>query len=192
MNQRLIVIDGKTYNDINDMPPDVRALYEEARRNASRNGAPDPLASLDPFADRNNSGAPDIFDSLANITGGNPTVVNTTKILVNGQAFDSLDQLPPELRAKYEQAMSGMDANRNGIPDFVEGMLNLPAQPTQAEPAQPTFTAGTNAPRRSQPLPASSTIEPESSGNWTLIIAGVILFGLCLLLVAGGVWYFLR
>lgn len=190
MNQPKIVIDGQAYNDINDMPPDVRALYEEARRNANRNGAPDLLASLDPFANGDNSGAPNLLQGLANAAGVNPTVVNTTKILVNGQTFDSLDQLPPEIRAKYEQAMSGMDANRNGIPDFVEGMLNLPAQPTNATPAGPSFSTGTNTPRRSQPIPVSSTIEPESSWNWMLIIAGVILFGLCLLLVAGGAWYF--
>ncbi len=170
MNPRLIVIDGKTYASVDEMPPDIRALYEEALRNASRNGMPDSFASIDPFTANDSA-----------------VVSNGTKILVNGQAYDSLDQLPPEIRAKYEQAMGPLDANRNGIPDVVEGMFNMPISQS-AQPVAPI--SGTPSPRPSPPIPAAVTIEPVSSGNCLMIAAGIIVLGACLLLGAGGVWYF--
>ena len=179
MQQRLIVVDGQVYNDVNEMPPDIRALYEDALRNANRNGMPDPYANTDPFA--NQAGA-------INIQTGTPTVMNTTRFVVDGQTFDSLDQLPPEARAKYEQAMGKLDANRNGIPDIVEGMFNLSAQAPAAAPSNPSV--GTNNPPRPQPIPAARTIEPESSSNWLLILLGIVLLGGCLLVGAAGVWYF--
>ena len=177
MQQRLIIVDGQAYNDVNEMPPDVRALYEEALRNASRNGTPDPFASTDPFA-----GQPVSIQTEA------PTFLNSTKFVVNGQTFDTLDQLPPEARAKYEQAMGKLDANHNGIPDIVEGMFNLPAQPSVATSVDAPIA--TNSTPRPQPILATTTIEPESSSSWLLILLGIILLGGCLLVGAAGAWYF--
>jgi len=170
MNQKPIVIDGKTYKSVNEMPEDVRKNYESAMRNF----------------DNNQNGAPDLFEGMASFQGATTHVTNTTKIVVNGQVFDSLDQLPPEVRAKYEQAMGAMDANKNGIPDFVEGMLGVSKQTNTVA----TSFGTSNPPRASrQPIPVSSTIEPESSGGWALALAGILLIGLCLV-GAAGVWYF--
>jgi len=170
MNQKLIVIDGKTYKSVDEMPEDVRRNYESAMRNL----------------DNNRNGTPDLFDGAASFQDTTTNVINAAKIVVNGQVFDGLDQLPPEVRAKYEQAMGAMDANKNGIPDFVEGMLGTS---NQTNPVATSF--GTTAHSRpSKPIPVSSTIEPESSGNWTLIIAGVLLLGVCVVAAAAGVWYF--
>src|SRR5574342_708574 len=126
MNQRLIVIDGKTYKSVEEMPADIRAKYEEAMRNLDRdrNGMPDLLDAANPLEDKNKNGVPDAFEGLATSQGSAPTVISSSKILVNGQVYEGLDQLPPEVRAKYEQAMGALDKDRNGIPDFVEGMLN--------------------------------------------------------------------
>lgn len=43
-----------------------------------------------------------------------------SKIVINGQAYSSVDDMPPEVRAQYEQAMSVALAatNRDGILDF--------------------------------------------------------------------------
>ena len=170
MNQKLIVIDGKTYHSVNEMPEDVRRSYEDAMRNL----------------DNNRNGTPDLFEGAASFQDLTTNVINATKIVVNGQVFDGLDQLPPEVRAKYEQAMGAMDANKNGIPDFVEGMLGTS---NQTNPIATSFRTAA-PPRHSKPIPVGSTIEPESSGGWMLAVTGILLIGLCLVATAAGVWYF--
>ena len=117
-----------------------------------------------------------------------PNVISSTKIIADGKTYNSLDELPPEVRAKYEQAMSAMDANRNGVPDFMEGMMNMPNQPTNN--AAVSFGTPSPPPASHQPMPVSATIEPESSGGWVLTLAGILLVGLCLVAAAAGVWYF--
>lgn len=43
-----------------------------------------------------------------------------SRIVINGQTYSSVDEMPPEVRAQYEQAMSVALAatNRDGILDF--------------------------------------------------------------------------
>jgi hypothetical protein len=54
--------------------------------------------------------------------------VMSTKITVNGQTYSSADEMPPDVRAKYDRAMAAMaDRDNNGIPDVLEH----PAQPGQ-------------------------------------------------------------
>ena len=169
MNQKFIVIDGKTYKSADEMPEDVRKSYENAMRNV----------------DSNQNGMPDAFEESSSFQTATANVINSSKIIVNGQVFDSLDQLPPEISAKYEQALGAMDANKNGIPDFVEGMLGTS---NQTNPVVTSF--GTTAHSRpSNPSPVGSSIEPESSGGWILALTVILLIGMCLV-GAAGVWYF--
>lgn len=194
MNQRLIVIDGKTYKSVDEMPPDIRAKYEEAMRglDRDRNGMPNMLDEMKPFEDKNRDGTPDAFEGLATLQGSESNVMGSTKILLNGQVYEGLDQLPPEVRARYEEAMGAMDKNRNGIPDFVEGMFNVstPAMDTAAQDAPSSIGTSTQRPASRNPAISTSTIEPESSGGWMLALAGIALIGLCLVAAAAGVWYF--
>ena len=46
-----------------------------------------------------------------------------SKIVINGQVYSSVEDMPPEVRAQYEQAMSVALAstNRDGILDFSRG-----------------------------------------------------------------------
>jgi hypothetical protein len=169
MNPKLIVIDGKTYRSVDEMPEDVRRNYENAMRGL----------------DHNRDGTPDAFEGSTAFQSTTANVINASKIIVNGQVLDGLDQLPPEVRAKYEQAMGAMDSNKNGIPDFMEGMLSAP------KPTNTTASFGTvTPPPLSKPMPVNSTIEPESSGGWFLALTGILLIGLCLVAGAAGVWYF--
>jgi hypothetical protein len=44
------------------------------------------------------------------------------KFVVNGKTYASLDEMPPEVRQAYDQAMGVLrDENQNGIPDILEG-----------------------------------------------------------------------
>lgn len=168
MNPNLIVIDGKTYTSPNEMPPDVRAKYEKAMRT---------------LRDQNRDGRPDMFK----VASSAQVVSNIMKFVVDGKEYNSLEDLPPEARAKYEQAVGMLDKNQNGIPDFVEGMIGIPPQ-TPATPGSPARTNPRPASRASQP--ASPTSSPDTSNGWMLVQAGGLLLLLC---AAGvfGVWYFL-
>lgn len=194
MNQKFIVIDGKTYKSVDEMPPDIRAKYEEAMRalDRDRNGMPDMFDQANPFEDKNKDGMPDSLEGLASLHGSVPNVMSSSKILVNGQLYNGLDQLPPEIRAQYEQAMNAMDKNRNGIPDFVEGMFNVSAQTvsTPSNDSPISIRTSSSQPASRPPTISGSTIEPEPSGGWVLALAGVALVIMCLVAAAAGVWYY--
>jgi hypothetical protein len=167
MNPKLIVIDGKTYNSVNEMPPEVRARYEQAVRS---------------LGDEDRDGRTDIFDAAPPA----PVMSGGMKFVVDGREYTSIEDLPPEARAKYEQAMGILDKNQDGMPDFLEGMLGKAFQ-TPAQPGAPA----TPAPRPALRIPqtASPTISPDTSNGWMLVITGGLLLLLC---AAGavGVWYF--
>lgn len=183
MNPKIIVIDGKTYHSVNEMPTNVRQNYEQVMRSlgdANNNQIPDAFENINPFADKDRNGAPDIID---NLVAGHAAVSNM-KIVVDGKEFNAIENLPPEVHARYEEAMHGLDANRNGIPDFVEGMVSSPGQVVNG-------SAGfeTRVPRRA-PLPvSSSTITPDTSNGWMLVLAGLFIFAVCVA-AAAGIWYF--
>ncbi len=260
MNPNFIVIDGKTYRSIDEMPIDVRQKYEKALgalADANGNQIPEALESMNILADKNKNGVPDILENLAagsstkiifngkefnsienlppearqkyekalgtlagansnrppDIIDGTPTlndenkvsVINimgkptrvSGKVIVNGKEFHGIEDLSPEARARYDQVMGKLDANKNGIPDFVEGMINATNQT-----ANVSTISGTEAPRsttfNSSPsamapldtsMPAISTTEVGETSSWQLVLAGVFIALLC---VAGAaaVWYF--
>jgi hypothetical protein len=46
----------------------------------------------------------------------------TTKIVVDGKEYANVEEMPPEVRAVYEDAMSFVaDKDANGVPDILEG-----------------------------------------------------------------------
>lgn len=185
MNPKIIVIDGKTYNSVEEMPPDVRQKYEMAMRtlgDANQNRIPDAFENMNVLGDKNNNGVPDIVE---NLVAGQATV-NSMKIIVDGKEFNGLEGLPPEARAQYEAAMAKLDANKNGIPDFVEGMLTN-AMPKQDQPAASLFSVPVTPPSPS--LPVSPTITPDTSNGLMLALGGLFVLLLCLI-AGGAVWYF--
>src|SRR4051794_30944317 len=100
-----IIFNGQTYNSVDDMPPDARQAYDQA---------------MGVLADKNKDGMPDAYEQPAGGTPGMPRINFSTKFTVNGQTMQGLDNLPPETRQQIEQAMQAMDANGNGVPDFLE------------------------------------------------------------------------
>jgi len=184
MNKKIIVIDGKTYKSAEEMPADVRKAYESAMSQFAdndRNGLPDALEDLTGFKDQNKSGMPDAFEGMVS------NMISSTKIIAGGDEYNSLDDLPPDVRAKYEQAMGALDSNRNGVPDFFEGMMNTPVQTNNMQNLQAMSTPPTT--RYPNAIPASPNIEPEATNKWMLVLLGIVLFGVC---VAGAfaAWYF--
>lgn len=195
MNPRFIVIDGKTYNNINEMPPEVRKQYDEAMRNMNRDRMNAPASgNVDGMSDNNMNGIPDVLEGMGTMQSSMNMLMNSASIVMDGQTYNSIDQLPPEARAQYEQAMGALDANRNGVPDFLEGFINLSAQAVNRAPANSDIAAPghlqSSSHAQHKPKYASQTIEPESSGNWLMLLAGIVFLGLCFIVSAAGVWYF--
>ena len=186
MNPKLIVINGKTYNSVDEMPEDVRKQYEQAMnsiRDENRNQIPDAFESMNILADKDRDGIPDAFENMSS----NVVVSGNMKIIVDGKEFNSLEDLPPDVRARYEQAMGKLDANQNGMPDFLEGMINTPMQTTNV-----ATSFGMETARRSKPLPVSQTITPDTSRGWTLALVGLLVVFLCIALGVIGWIAFLR
>jgi hypothetical protein len=187
MNPKLIVIDGKTYDNVDEMPADVRKQYEQAMKmlgDENKNLVPDVFENMKIFADKDQDGIPDALEGLASSSA---TVVSSAKIIADGKEYNSLDELPPEVRVKYEQAMGNLDANRNGIPDFLEGMLKPQSGASDIERRYTTA-----APHASTASPSSSAIEPESTSGWVLGLLVLMLLGVCALGAIGVWYYFLR
>ena len=159
MNPKVIVIDGKSYNSVDEMPPDVRQKYEQAMRSL-----PDTDGNGSRICWKTRTSWQIAIRTASrmclNLTASNSVLVNKMKIFLR-KAIRWLENLPPEVRAKYEAAMSKLDANRNGIPDFLEGMMNM-NPPNQTTNISTSF--GIETPASScAPSPMSFPVHRRSS-----------------------------
>ena len=153
-----ISFNGQEYDNPEAMPAEVRQLYQ---------------MMLSMLADKNQDGMPDMF---ATGTGaGAQTVFQKTQFVVDGKAYTSLDELPPEARQKYAQAVNRIDANRNGIPDLLENSpFGAVAQP-----------ATTPLPTQPYQEPKVTVIgDPQPASRATIILAAGALVVLLVLIAA--------
>ena len=114
-----ITFNGRTYDGVEGMPPDVRAKYQ---------------AILDAL------GGEDRAKLESALGGGAGIRINTTvrrRIRVNGKDYDSVDAMPAGVRAVYERAMG----NKVGEAIVVNTApsASLPARP-------PAIDAGDSRP----------------------------------------------
>jgi hypothetical protein len=87
-----IVFDGRTYDGLDSMPPDVRTRYQ---------------AILDAL------GTEDRAKLEAAMGGGAGIRINTTvrrTFRVNGKDYDSVEAMPAGIREAYERAMAGKES----------------------------------------------------------------------------------
>jgi hypothetical protein len=71
MNPKVIVIDGKTYYSVEEMPADIREKYQQAMRSlgdANDNQIPDAFGTLSIFADQDQDGVPDVWKISRQVT----------------------------------------------------------------------------------------------------------------------------
>ena len=167
-----IIFNGKTYNSVEEMPAQERQAYE---------------AIMGAFADKDRDGMPDMLQGGGLTTGS--VQVEGVPVFYQGKAYQNLDELPPEARARYEEAMRQLDKDGNGVPDILEKMFGMQAPAgggnlgSPAAPVEPTFT--------SRALPGSEPVmEPVEGASGKFILWVVLLVGL--LCVAGvTLWVYL-
>lgn len=85
-----IVFNGKEYDSVDAMPPDVRKEYEVALETLRKSGGEEILSVL-----QRDMGV-----------SGTHFKATVTEIVVNGKRYDSVDAMPPDVRRTYEQAMA--------------------------------------------------------------------------------------
>lgn len=146
------VINGKTYQSLEEMPPDVRAQWD---------------AMQNVFADRNQNGLPDVMDNLA---ASGATMMQSSTIVYQGKTYSSPDDLPPEGRAAYDTGMNKLaDVSRGEMPDIVQD-ASYPA------PIVVTTRASSNAPGNA--LPPAGT---SSTNLGPIIVLAIVCIGLVII-----------
>jgi len=95
MTNNRITINGEQYDSPEAMPPDVRRMYEEAMRVAGPS-----------VASGRSGGSTQVFTGRAGQRLGASVVVNKI-ITVNDRTYGSADELPPDLRKLYADALHG-------------------------------------------------------------------------------------
>ncbi len=170
---QMIVVNGKSYSSIDDMPPEIRKIYQE-------------IAGI--LADNNKNGIPDILESNSetniqniSINSGGATIINT-----DGKIFTNVSELPQEAQDKYRFAMAKLgqvfsDKNQNGIPDAVENV-----QPMLID-TDIKIIDGKIIPITSSPKIITSVIEYDESRSRRWIILGLLLVILIGLALAGSI-----
>src|SRR5689334_16571009 len=88
-----IIFNGKTYNSLEEMPPEARQAYEQ-------------IANM--FVDKNGNGIPDFLegDMVKNIM----SAFTSTDFNFNGQTYQNMNDLPPEAREKVQAAFQKLNA----------------------------------------------------------------------------------
>ncbi len=97
-----IVVNGREYGSVEEMPPDVRALYERALRLAAEAGTAGATAEV---ATSTSGG-----DVPGQVTVR--TVKTATRFIVDGKEYGSVDELPPSARAALRDALGATSPNR--------------------------------------------------------------------------------
>ena len=119
-----------------------------------------------------------------------------TKITVNGKTYSSIEEMPPDVRAQFEQ-MQGMlvDKDHNGIPDIAEDGTNRATVVQQVTTSTKTLPMGGSMPgSMSGPSSArtpGSTASRGSSGGVQMSRAALIMLLMGMALVAAGVTWIL-
>ena len=85
-----IVFNGKEYDSVDAMPPDVRKEYEVALETLRKSGGEEILS---------------VLQRDMGVTGAH-IKATFREIVVNGKTYDSVDAMPPDARRTYEQAMA--------------------------------------------------------------------------------------
>ena len=147
----LIAFNGKEYGSVEEMPLDARQTYERILASVKGPGG-------------------------AQGAGINIRALSGSKIIFNGTEYESPDKMPPDVRQAYERVMASVDANRNGIPDILEGTASSALPPASAQPS-----AGVRSPLNLVRIgEATGRASPRSQ----LAVAGVIIAILLVVIIA--------
>ena len=113
-----ILFNGQEYPSVEAMPDDVRKLYQQA------------IAQL---VDADHDGIPDVLqgrgDGAKNVIG-----IQSSSITVNGKTYQRTDDMPPLVRALFDEAIRLVGPTLSGAPDAPSVPASSPRNP-EGDPA---------------------------------------------------------
>ncbi|MEZ0396882.1 MAG: hypothetical protein ABWK53_10710 [Anaerolineales bacterium] len=170
-----IIFNGKSYSSVDEMPPEVRRAYEQV---------------VNLFADKNRDGLPDILEGA--IREGEAHVQSVSinsdgkQVIVDGKAYSSIEEMPAEVRQKYERAIGEIGqmlkgTNQDHVPDIFAG-----APPDQSIPPglQSMPKPATGAIRSIVTESTSPVVTDVTPKVWPLLLIGGVIA--VLVVVIGG------
>ncbi len=95
-----ISFNGTDYASVDDMPVEVRTAYDR-------------IMSLAQTQKGGSAGGPKISIKVS----------TNMKLVHEGKVYNRTDPMPPEVRAKFDQAMAQIDKNHDGVPDMLESYV---------------------------------------------------------------------
>jgi len=126
-----ITVNGKDYASVEEMPADARRQYERA---------------MSMLADRDGNGVPDLLEGGASVLSQSfaddgrafvSTEVTRSKIVVNGQEYARLEEVPPEVREMIRAATGSVEVRSASRRDFAPGVGSAPVTRTVRRFGQP-------------------------------------------------------
>jgi hypothetical protein len=142
-----IRVNGKHYASVEDMPADVRHAYERALSMSGGN-----THSLLTFAS----------------SSGNAQVATVSRIVINGQEYATVDQMPADVRRLYDGIVATLEADQTpgaSAAAVEAGQAQCQRNESRAVAGEVALTAG--------------TVRPESAISvWriaTAVIVGLLL-----------------
>ena len=143
-----IHFNGKTYNDLAEMPATEREMYDQ-------------LMSV--MRDEDGNGVPDIFEG--DVVGNIIEVVK--KSGADSEGIAALEQMSPAMRARISKGVAKLQefGLLSGIPDLPYDSQASPAwEDTEIRPSQPI-------------VPSPSAIQEDSGPHWISVIAFLAVLG---------------
>ncbi len=157
-----IIFNGVEYNSPEEMPEGLRTAYQKALSLAATGGA---------------AGA---FPGKVNVK-----LSTRVRFVYGGKAYDSVDQMPPEVRAKYELAMQQLDRNHDGVPDVLQGNIASSAAPDIIAPTSSADALNSPSNDWAPITPTIPVVAPEQPDNKRMLMASVAIIIMVALVVVG-------
>jgi hypothetical protein len=170
-----IHFNGKTYNDIAEMPAMERQAYEQ-------------LMSI--FKDEDQDGTPDILQG--DVVGNIIRVVR--KSGGTGEGVEALERMSPEMRARISKGVAKLHelGFLSQIPNASEMDLESFGNREQASPLRTMPTWEDAEIRPSKPIIPSPSAIQEDKGNFRWLVTILVFLGLVICGIGVAVFFFLE
>lgn len=162
----IIIFNGRTYNNLEEMPPNERKAYEQM---------------MNIFMDANGNGIPDFLEGDM---AQNVMTAFTSNLVINGKAYGGINEMPEDMRTRVVGAFEKMAELGIVTKTTSPMMMQVKNSQVSREPqiSSKPFISGAY----------SSAIQEDKGSNVLLwILAGVVLF-LCLAISVFVIFYFMQ
>ncbi len=162
MTNTKITVNGQQYDSPEAMPPDVRRIYDDAMRAAGPS-----------LAGEKSDGSTQVLAGRIGQRLGASVVVNKV-ITVNNRTYGSLDELPPDVRQLYEDAVKG--AAPPGAHPKTSLHVSVNVTRPQVHTLDDSGTPPTPLPIPIEPSSTESTLRSLPTTLGILVAIGLVLW----------------